>query len=692
MNAQAKDVEVTFKCVRGTFSRGALAVELNLAGWSPQNYVLLPAAACNGNRFLARKIPYSPKLYYAQDIGPDKPIIITDVPRLNLGEGVSRIQERSGSLSVPCIGFHDPKRKKGFLLFTKQANQLGDHGLGLEETRDRKQAIISITSPVVRELHSYRICDNEYPSLDQPRDFKAGDEVTIFFRVHEFAAPKLQDFFDKFAEVRKELFPPAKPRPVLPYSACMKLQEKKFNRDNFVRKHGYYSIGPRTNYMQDWQIGWTGGMISTYPLLFAGSAQTRKNVLRNFDWLFPNGIAPSGFFWDAGRNGTEWIGGDIRKPHTGNWHLIRKSGDGVFFIIKQFRLMEKIGIPVKPAWRKGVKRVCDAFVKLWNENKQFGQFVHSLTGEICVGGSTSGAIVPAALALAADYFEQPKCLAVAEAAGEKFYHEFTVKGLSCGGPGDACQNPDSESWYSLLESYVALFEATGKKIWLTRAAETSRQFSTWVVAYDFQFPKKSTFAKASIRTTGSVYANTQNKHSAPGLCTFSGLGLFKLFRATGDRFHIDMLRDIAFGLPQYLPHPLKPLGDAKPGWMCERVNMTDWEGPERIGETLKMTTWAETSLMLTTIEIPGVYVQPDSALVVAFDNITAEVIANKPGELVVRFTNPTHAAANVRLLVETQAQAAGRLPENVLFGGRTVRLAAKASVELAFPKRLTTPN
>jgi hypothetical protein len=338
--------------------------------------------------------------------------------------------------------------------------------------------------------------------------------------------------------------------------------------------------------------------------------------------------------------------------------------------------MEKLGIPVKPAWRKGVKHVCDAFVKLWNKNKQFGQFVHSLTGEICVGGSTSGAIVPAALALAADYFDQLNYLAVAQAAGEKFYREFTVKGLSCGGPGDACQNPDSESWYSLLESYVALFEATGKKVWLTRAAETSRQFSTWVVAYDFQFPKKSTFAKAGIRTTGSVYANTQNKHSAPGLCTFSGLGLLKLFRATGDRFHLDLLRDIAFGLPQYLPHPLKPLGDAKPGWMCERVNMTDWEGPERIGETLKMTTWAETSLMLTIIEIPGLYVQPDKALVVAFDNIVAEIVSDKTHSLEVRLTNPTPAPAVVKIFSESGRAAKNPLPENYLFGCRTAKLAA----------------
>ena len=678
---------LNFKCVAGSLAQTRLGLELHISHWSVDNYVLLPAAAYNGNRFLSRKIPYSPKLYFVQDIGPHKPIIITDVPRLNIGEGRSRIQERSGSLSVPCVGFHDAKAKTGFLLFTNQRNELGDYGLGIEEMRNRDRAIISLTAPVVRELHNYRICDSETLSLDQPRDFKAGDEVNFVFRIHKFAAPKLQDFFDKFAEVRTELFPPSAPKPKMPFSACFELLEKKFNRDNFVPKHGYYSVGPRQNFLQDWQIGWTGGMISTYPLLFAGNAKTRQNVLRNFDWLFANGIAPSGFFWDAGRDGTEWIGGDIRKPQSVNWHLIRKSGDGVFFILKQFLLMEKLGIAVKPAWRKGLKRVCDTLVKLWSENQQFGQFVNSLTREICVGGSTSGAIVPAALALAADYFGEKKYRTIALDAAEKFYREFTVNGLSCGGPGDALQNPDSESWYSLIESYVALFEATGKTMWLMRAAETSRQFSTWVVAYDFQFPPQSTFARAGIRTTGSVYANAQNKHSAPGLCTFSGLGLFKLFRATGDRFHLDLLRDIAFGLPQYLPHPLRPLGDAKPGWMCERVNMTDWEGPERIGETLKMTTWAETSLMLTMIEIPGLYVQPDTSLVVAFDNIAVEIMADNQMKIVVRLTNPTPAPAKVIIFSEFSSGTKNSLPENYLLGARVEKLMPGASKTISFAKQ-----
>ena len=678
------DCEVVFTCVSGTLSDASVSVDLEFADWSEKNYVLMPAAVYNGNRFQSRRIPYSPKLWFADDIGPDKPIIVTDIPKLNEAAGPSRIQERSGSMAIPSIGFQSKHTGRGFWLVTDQGNPLGDYGLGIEENRDRSRATLSITAPLVRELYSYRMCDMRSPSVDELGNFQAGDQVRIAFRTYAFEAPDVQALFDKFAAIRK---PVARDVPcVLPFSACFALQEEKFNRDNFVPEHGYYSVGPRQNFLQDWQIGWTGGMISTYPLLFAGDESTRANVLRNFDWLFPNGIAPSGFFWDCGAKGTEWFGGDIRKPHTANWHLIRKSADAVFFIVKQFMLMEKLGIAVKPAWHDGLRGVCDAFVKLWRTNGQFGQFVDSLTGEISVGGSTSAAIAPAALMLAARYYGETAYQQVAEESAELFYQKFTRAGLSCGGPGDALQNPDSESWSALIESYVAMHDATGDPRWLKRAGEVTRQFSTWVVSYDFKFPPDSMFGKAGILTTGSVYANTQNKHSAPGLCTLSGLGLFKLFRATGDRFTLDLLRDIARGLPQYLPHPLKPLGDATPGHMCERVNMTDWEGPERIGETLRMTTWAETSLMLTSIEIPGLYVQPDRSLVVVFDHVEARISVDTPDQLVVELYNPTPAAARVRVLAESSPQALRRLPENALLEAPFIELQPGASTTIGFPK------
>lgn len=426
-------------------------------------------------------------------------------------------------------------------------------------------------------------------------------------------------------------------------------------------------------------------MISTYPLLVAGSDQTRQNVVRNFDWLFPNGISPSGFYWDMGKDGTVWYGGDIRKPHTGNWHLIRKSGDAVFYIVKQFRQMEKLGISVKPAWKTGNQRVCDALVQLWDKNQQFGQFVDSRTGDIQVGGSASGAIIPAALVLAAAYYHQPHYLNAAIEAGDYYNRNFTQKGISCGGPGDAVQNFDSESAYALVESYVALYEATGNKKWLIIAQNAARQFASWVVSYNFHFPDTSLFGTMGIRSTGAVYANTQNKHAAPGLCTFSGVALLNLYRYTGDVFFVDLLRDIAHNLPQYMSHPARLLGNQPPGFVSERVNLTDWEGTDRIGEIFPMSTWAETSLMLTTVEIPGLYVQPDKGFFVAFDNILAVVKSNNKQALTLDLTNPTALTAEVSVLAENSTNPKP-LEEPAGAGTRKITLKPGESTRIVFKK------
>jgi hypothetical protein len=556
----------------------------------------------------------------------------------------------------------------------------------MAESRDRSVATISITSPVVREQYLYKMCDARFPSWDIPKDFKSGDEVTITFRLYCFDAPETQSIFNKFAEIRKDVISDKQVFNALPYSECMKTLENKFNEKNFVPQFGYYSVGLRENYLQDWQIGWTGGMISTYPLLFAGDQKTRENVLRNFDWLFPNGISPSGFYWDAGQKGTEWIGGDIRNQHTKNWHLIRKSGDAVWYIVKQFMLMEKLNIVVKPSWKDGNQHVCESFVKLWNKNHQLGQFVDSQTGEIIVGGSSGGAIVPAALALASKYYGRTEYLETAKEIGHYFNENFTKKGISCGGPGDALQNFDSESAYALVESYVTLFEATGDRKWLGIAENAAKQFATWVVSYNYQYPVNTAFYKANIHTLGGVYANIQNKHSAPGICTASGIGLLKLYRYTGNKFYIQLLQDIAHNITQYLPHPLKPLGKAPFGYVSERVNMTDWEGPESIGYILPISTWAETSLMLTTIEIPGLYVNPDRSYYVAFDNMEVKVISDTKREFVLQLKNTTPADAIVSVQEENSSQTAEILGENSVFNLKKISIKPGETKKMAFKK------
>jgi len=675
---------VKFKCISGKLSQASVSVELNFNNWSKENYVLMPSVAYNGNRYESRNLRYSPKLHDIKDIGADKPIIINDVPKLNLRDGISLIQERSGSMATPSIGFSSIASKKGIWLLTHQGNAYGDYGINIEENRQRTAATVSITSPIVREGFTYMICNAHNPSWDVPSNFKAGDSVVISFRLYPFNGGGIQSIFDKYAAIRKNYDLDTALNNTLAYSSCIKTLEQKFNAKNYVEKYGYYAVGMRENYLQDWQIGWTGGMISTYPLLFAGNDTTTQHVIKNFDWLFPNGISPSGFYWDAGRNGTEWIGGDIRNAHTKNWHLVRKSGDAVWYIIKQFLLMEKKGIVVKEQWKSGNKKVCDAFVQLWKKYHQLGQFVDSNTGDIIVGGSTSGAIVPAALMLASVYYKEPEYAKIAEEIANYYDAQFIQKGISCGGPGDALQAFDSESTYGLVESFVTLYELTTEKKWLTIAENVAKQFSTWVVGYNYSFKDTAAFKKIGIKTVGSVYANVQNKHSSPGICTASGIGLLKLYRFTGDVFYLNLLCDIAHNITQYMPHPKRPIENTPVGWVSERINMSDWEGPQTIGYILPISTWAETSLMLTTVEIPSVYVQPSKGIYKAFDNVIIQKVSETADNITLQIKNPTPEDAEIVIMIDNDEKSF--MGENYLYGKQKFTIKSNAIQSFTFKK------
>ena len=237
-----------------------------------------------------------------------------------------------------------------------------------------------------------------------------------------------------------------------------------------------------------------------------------------------------------------------------------------------------------------------------------------------------------------------------------------------------------------MESYVTLYELTNDKKWLTAAEEEAKQMATWVVSYNFQYSDTTAYGRAHVHTTGSVYANTQNKHTAPGLCTASGVGLLKLYRYTGNRFYLELLQDIAHNITQYLGHNQKPLGTLPHGYVSERINMGDWEGPETIGYVLPLSTWAETSLMLTTIEVPGIYVETDKGTVTAFDNVLTKVVKDTKREITIAVTNPTPTDATIKILSEKSTDQQKILGENALYGGQTINVKAGETKLLTLKK------
>jgi hypothetical protein len=736
--ADATDLLVTFRLLKGAASAASVGVALTFSQWSRDNYLLLPGACYNGNRFESRHISYPPLLTEPADIGPNVPTIISDVPRLNVHAGPSRIQLLTGDLATPAVGFQSPRTRTGVWILTDQATPLGNTGISVIEsprgpdghgggdgegdggaggsggssgaegaaektgnggaaapTDQRQAATFLFSAPGVRQDYRYALGNTRLPSKDEGVALTAGAEVVLRVRLYAFDCAEVQGLFDRFVAIRKDLSGPTRLRHELPFSSAWKIHEEKYNRQNWVERYGYYASGLCDSIYTSWQTGWGGGLIATQALLFAGEARSRERALRNFDFVFDSGQARSGFFHGIS-DGRAWFEDGFAIPvtrpaaaykHAKSWHLVRRSADVLYFMMKQLALLEKQdrSFKPKPTWTAGLRACADAFVRLWDKYHQLGQFVNIDTGQLIIGGSTSAAVAPAGLALASRYFNHDDYLRVAEAAARHFHERFVSAGLTTGGPGDALQCPDSESAAGLLESSMVLHEITGDAGWVDQAVAAAHQVATWAMSYDYSFPVQSPCARLGIRSTGAIIANAQNKHGSPGFFLHSGDALLKLYRASGNVLYLDLLRDTAHNVTQYLSradHLLHP--KSEPGWMCERINTSDWLDP--VGEILPSASPFDICSMLTAIEVPGLYVHPDSGFVYAFDHVDAVVKEKSAKRLLVTVTNPTRYEAALRVLAENRGDLGKPLGANALWGGRVVTLAPGETQPIEFDR------
>jgi hypothetical protein len=666
-------LRLRFTLERGSIANASAGVCLELGEWSPQHYLFMPAAIYNGNRYRAIGNYRTP---LPDGVTPREIMVSDHIPRLNIDAGESQVQLLTSDLSTPAVGFHSPARGRAMIMLLEDRTPLGLSSISLTEAADRRSALLQIMTPGVREVKTYR----GRPSTDRGAAWSAGTEVELRLVVHVFESPRLQDLFDRFFEIRSELAPPPRQRQEIPFSAVWEIQERKFNEQNWVEKYGYYSVGMRESRSQDWQTAWVGGLNATLPLLAEGDGITRRRAARTFDFVFSGGLTPSGF---------------LRGMfHEGLWDenrrcFLRYSGDALCFLMRSFMLLEsREGAgAVHSTWKRMARQVADAFCRTWDRHGQFGHYAATTRDELAVGGTCAASVAMAGLALASTYYGEARYLEVARAAGDYYHREFILRGLTNGGPGDILQAPDSESCFGLLESYVTLYEVTQDAHWLAPAREVAHQCATWVVNYDFAFPPESTFGRLDMLTTGTVYANVQNKHSAPGICTLSGLSLLKLFRATGDARYLKLIQEIAHAIPQYMSREDRPITDRRPnqrwpvmppGWINERVNMSDWEvrgEPDEeigVGEIFGGSTWSEPAMLLTWADLPGVYAQPDTKLLCALDHVEAKWTEGGRIEL----HNPTKFDAVVKVLIETSEQAKKPLGPLPSHGAVRVRVAA----------------
>jgi hypothetical protein len=366
--------------------------------------------------------------------------------------------------------------------------------------------------------------------------------------------------------------------------------------------------------------------------------------------MFMNGEVV-GSNWDEGR----------KNPHI---VLIRRGGGEALYFGLQIldgMKLQGYGSNVKPEWETMFRKMADGLVNLWNTYGQFGQFVDVETGKMGINGSSAGVVCATGLTLASKYFNNPKYLEVAEKASKYYFDRDLSNGYTGGSPVEEMQSPDDESAHNFCDMFTVLYETTGKKEYLTYANTAVANLATWAIPYDYKFPVGSRLHQFGTRTTGALFANVQNTHGTPCFYIHSGDFLLKLYRATGDKRYVELLKDVAHNVVQYVTTETNPfVPESKPGSMTERVQIGDWEGKENIGGELPARdsniAW-ETGTLLAINQNPGIYMNTEKGEMVVFDHVEAEIIKKDITGITLKISNPTHKDAIVSVFAENFKQA-----------------------------------
>lgn len=706
----------TVRVLRNIPYRVGFGIQIRIPDWSQEHYVFAPAALYNGNRFPSVERSYPPEYTEREQMESGVKNFITDVPRLP--ENGGQVQLNTGDLAAPCIGYYNPKEKMGYLLFCAQGNSLGNFGLMIQENLKKGEAALTLSTPCVRQKR-YAMCTTQAKSDDRGALLRRGAHVSLAWEEILFPCESRIAFLCAFFRLRirpgmRRTHPDG-----VPWSAAYRLIEHKYNARNWVANPGFYkSSEAESGHCRQWQTGWVGGAMNTLPGLIVGSEQTQERSRRTLDFVFQALQSPAGFLYGIYCDGRPY-GDDFSDPANANIVMSRKNADALYFIVRHLLWLKSRSAAAPDTWITGCKKLADAFVSFYHTWGELGQLIDIGANRPYVRGTSAAGLTPAGLALCARLFGEESYLTCAAAMAEQFYRTGVAQGYTTGGPGEILGCPDSESAFALLESFTVLYDETGERSWLRYAEDAAALCASWCVSYDYRYAPDTQFARRGIATTGAVWANVQNKHAAPGICTLSGASLFRLFRATGEARYLELCRDIAHNITQYLSTWEHPIYDSyvwggpsalhkrfnalaaallyrrsgaqaalfnAPGRMNERVNLSDWEGTYNVGEIPHGSCWCEVSAMLTYLEMPAAYIQPDTGFCFVLDHLSCRVEERTEQGVTVRLGNPTAYDAEYRLLVEDSAACSVPLGDPCLWDFYTVRLPAYGVQTLTFER------
>lgn len=546
-----------------------------------------------------------------------------------------------------------------------------DHGLIVEESRDRSVASLVVSAPGVRSRKPEFIGFSESP--DRGITVHKGETIQLKLTILDFPCEDVPELLAHFARNRKIHTKTAAPRDLMPMSEVFSQMVRNIDERYYEGAEGSFYCPENADWMS---YGWVGGLINTYPMLALGDAVHAARVRHTFDFALPRAKGASGYYYDILNADGKVLYRDAAMQHP-EIGLTRKNADVLYWMVKQFQLLKRQGQEVKPAWEEAIRRLADAFVRTWQEEGMWGNYINVETGEIAVYNTTGGAMAVAGLTLAASYYQNPVYLQIAREAAADYYEGFALVGFTSGGCGDILQNADSETAIALTTSLMTLFESTGDSIYLKQAADLAHLCATWIISFNYRLPDDTPLAKLGANLTGAVWASTQNKHGAPGFCTQSGDALFKLYRATGDTLYAELLRDVIHAHAE---------GIQPNGKITERLTYCDADSRGSRGDG-GQTGWNETNGALMSLEIPGLYLRTDKKQLYAFDAVRACIVRETDQFLWIEVTNPTRYDARVTLLAENQEEAEKPLGDHAFLRWKEkISVKAGKTIQVKIPK------
>ncbi len=575
-----------------------LPVNLELS-W--KSYVIAPGAMYNGNRFIVSPQPYAPYLL-TEGVTPGGPIVQADLPRLCSETGY-RAEFAVNALAIPVVGVYDPEQRLGYLIGLDVYGEWGVSGVNIQTVPD-EPVRIEICLPVMRKKR-YRFCDRVDVKNEPGMDIKQGKTISFNIRIIPVRTATIPGFVAKIAEYGHAHRGKEKRRSDLGFVEAAEVIEAKLDAHNWNETNGYYqsSMG---NSPWAMQTGWVGGGPTMFAMAMSENPERRQKAVRMLDVFCRQALSPSGYFHGL-HDGKQWRSFGVKRPGCRAFSLIRRPLGCTRDVLKIIELLRSRNETVETAWEDAAKRNLDAMVDTAKRFGHLGYTVDPDNGDVLWGDSCCGAFGLEPLLRGAEWFRKKAYLKTAISLAEYYVENFLNKGYTCGGVGDALMAVDSESNYALLAGLVQLHAATGEHRHLEWARQTADLFATWVLCYDAQLPADSPLSRLGIQPRGAVFANVQNQHGTPGICTASGDALLKLYEVTGDEHYLRLLEDIAQCIPQMIVRPGQEevWGDMPVGCISERLMTMD--GLEENGNTARLSTWAEIAMLLTARELPPVY-------------------------------------------------------------------------------------